>query len=84
MVFLIVYFLNKLLELAAINEVYFVIYIYTTQRAESRHTMTDGSVEEHIVAGLNLGSDYFTENFQLKENKTRMRNIHPRFFHLLF
>ena len=31
-----------------------------------------------------LGSDYFTENFQLKENKTRMRNIHPHFFHLLF
>ena len=31
-----------------------------------------------------IGSDYFTENFQLKENKTRMRNIHPRFFHLLF
>ena len=30
------------------------------------------------------GSDYFTENFQLRENKTRMRNIHPRFFHLLF
>ena len=34
---------------------------------------------------LNIkGSDYFTENFQLRENKTRMRNIHPRFFHLLF
>ena len=30
------------------------------------------------------GSDYFTENFQLKGNKTRMRNIHSRFFHLLF
>ena len=30
------------------------------------------------------GSDYFTENLQVKENKTRMRNIHPRFFHLLF
>ena len=27
------------------------------------------------------GSDYFTENFQVKENKTKMRNIHPRFFH---
>ena len=24
------------------------------------------------------------ENFQVKENKTKMRNIHPRFFHLLF
>ena len=31
-----------------------------------------------------LGSDYFTENFQVKENKTKMRNIYPRFFHLLF
>ena len=30
------------------------------------------------------GSDYFTENFQVKENKTKMRNIHPRFFQLLF
>ena len=30
------------------------------------------------------GSDYFTENFQIKENRTKMRNIHPRFFHLLF
>ena len=30
------------------------------------------------------GSDYFTENFQVKENKTRIRNIHSRFFHLLF
>ena len=42
----------------------------------------------HFSTGYNyaesLGSDYFTENFQLKENKTRMRNIHPRFFHLLF
>ena len=32
----------------------------------------------------NIGSDYFTENFQVKENKTKMRNIHPRFFQLLF
>ena len=31
-----------------------------------------------------FGSDYFTENFQVKENKTKMRNIHQRFFHLLF
>ena len=30
------------------------------------------------------GSDYFTENFQVKENKTKMRNIHPRFFQLVF
>ena len=29
-------------------------------------------------------SDYFTENFQVKENKTKMRNIHSRFFQLLF
>ena len=36
------------------------------------------------VEPFQIGSDYFTENFQLKENKTRMRNIHPRFFHLLF
>ena len=28
-------------------------------------------------------TDYFTENFQVKENKTKMRNIHPRFFHLV-
>ena len=33
---------------------------------------------------IKIGSDYFTENFQLRENKTKMRNIHPRFFHLLF
>ena len=33
---------------------------------------------------LPIGSDYFTENFQIKENKTKMRNIQPRFFHLLF
>ena len=33
---------------------------------------------------INLGSDYFTENFQVKENKTKMRNIHPQFFHSLF
>ena len=31
-----------------------------------------------------FGSDYFTENFQVKENKTKMRNIHPHFFRLLF
>ena len=30
------------------------------------------------------GSDHFTENFQVKVNKTKMRNIHPRFFQLLF
>ena len=34
--------------------------------------------------GLPVGSDYFIENFQVKESKTKMRNIHPRFFHLLF
>ena len=39
---------------------------------------------EIVTTLLLLGSDYFTENFQLRENKTRMRNIHPRFFHLLF
>ena len=26
---------------------------------------------------------YFTEKFQVIENKTKMRNIHARFFHLL-
>ena len=30
------------------------------------------------------GSDCFIENFQVKENKTKMRNIHLCFFHLLF
>ena len=30
------------------------------------------------------GSDYFTENFQVQENKTKMKNTHPRFFHFLF
>ena len=34
--------------------------------------------------GLPVGSDYFTKNFQVKENKAKMRNIHPRFFYLLF
>ena len=40
----------------------------------------------HCVSSTHyfFGSDYFTENFQLKENKTRMRNNHPRFFHLVF
>ena len=33
---------------------------------------------------LFLGSNYFTENFQVKENKTKMRNIHAWFFQLLF
>ena len=27
-----------------------------------------------------FGSDYFTKNFQVKENKKKMRNIRPRFF----
>ena len=31
-----------------------------------------------------FGGDYVTENVQVKENKTKMRNIHPHFFHLLF
>ena len=31
-----------------------------------------------------IGSDYFTENFQVKINNTKMKNVHPRFFHLLF
>ena len=31
-----------------------------------------------------FGTDCFTENFQVKENKTKMRNIHPRIFDLLF
>ena len=31
-----------------------------------------------------IGSDYFTKNFQVKENKTKMRNIYLHFFHLLF
>ena len=35
-----------------------------------------------------LGSDYFTKNFQVKENKMKIfklkKSIHPRFFHLLF
>ena len=34
--------------------------------------------------GLPIGSDYFTENFQVKENKTKMRNIRPRFFLFAF
>ena len=29
-------------------------------------------------------SDYFTENFQVKENITKMRNTHACFLHLLF
>ena len=32
---------------------------------------------------LPIGSDYFTENFQIKENNTKIRNVHPRFFYLL-
>ena len=27
---------------------------------------------------ISLGNDYFTENFQVKENKTKMRKIQPR------
>ena len=30
------------------------------------------------------GSDYFTENFRVKENKTKMKNIHLRFFPFAF
>ena len=39
---------------------------------------------DFTTATKKIGSDYFTENFQVKENKTKMRNIHPRFFQLLF
>ena len=38
----------------------------------------------YYFEGFLKGSDYFTENLQVKDNKTKMRNIHPRFFHLLF
>ena len=38
----------------------------------------------HWFKSFTIDSDYFTENFQVKENKTKMRNIYPRFFHLLF
>ena len=34
--------------------------------------------------GLPIGSDYFNKNFQVEENKTKMRNIHPRFFICFF
>ena len=43
------------------------------------------STFQHISKLSNIiGCDYFTENFQVQENKMKMRNIHPRFFHLLF
>ena len=33
---------------------------------------------------FNQGSDYLTENFQVKENRRKMRNVHSHIFHLLF
>ena len=33
---------------------------------------------------FHLGSDYFTASFLAKNNKTKMKNIYPRIFHLLF
>ena len=37
-----------------------------------------------IIASKLNGSDYFTKIFMSKENKNKMRNIHPRIIHLLF
>ena len=48
------------------------------------HTIESLAVFKSQLKTYYFGGDYFTENFQLRENKTRMRNIHPRFFHLLF
>ena len=59
------------------NEVKFLL-------ALSLGNTVDNSFSALTSAHFFVGSDYFTENFQLKENKTRMRNIHPCFFHLLF
>ena len=46
--------------------------------------MVKYSVPPLMSVQYHLGSDYFTKNFQVKENKTKMRNIYLRFFHLLF
>ena len=62
-----------------------VLLLYHIRGFVNEHTLKmvfDAFICSHVQ--YKIGSDYFTENFQLRENKTRMRNIHPRFFHLLF
>ena len=49
-----------------------------------RKCFVAASYYNYLPHFLGTSSDNFTENFQLKKNKTKMRNIHPRFFHLLF
>ena len=39
--------------------------------------------KSHFHAKAKLGSDYFTESFLSKENKTKMKNIYPQIFHVL-
>ena len=55
----------------------------TCQAEHSRKLLCSG-ISGNFMNVLREGSDYFTENFQVKEDKTKMRNIHPRFFYLLF
>ena len=55
----------------------------TCQAEHSCKRLCSG-ISGNFMTVLREGSDYFTENFQVKENKTKMRNIHLRFFHLLF
>ena len=47
--------------------------------------MGDAGLELYIQDNLlRLSDDYFTENFQVKENKTKMSSIHPRIFQFFF
>ena len=55
----------------------------TCQAEHSCKRLCSG-ISGNFMTVLREGNDYFTENFQVKENKMKMRNIHPRFFHLLF
>ena len=42
------------------------------------------AIKPQMTITYPIVSDYFTKNFQVKENKTKMRNIHLHFFRLLF
>ena len=55
-----------------------------TCQAEHSCKLLCSGISGNFMTVMREGSDYFTKNFQVKENKTKMRNIHPRFFHLLF
>ena len=46
--------------------------------------MKPTTLQQNSIQQKKLDNDNFTKNFQVEENKTKMRNTHPRFFYLLF